>query len=274
MRLVVTGCSSGFGKLIAYRLAHEGLDVLATTRSMGDLADAPAKLHVLEANVAAPEGRAIIAAYIAREWGNQLDCLVNNAGFGLNGPFEGLSEEQIRRQFEVNLFAPMLLTKDLLPALRAVKGKVINMSSVLGYTGMPLTSLYVSSKFALEGWSESLHYELQPQGVQVALVEPGGFRTNFAQNIEWPSSAMPISESYGQQLERFRDFFMARMRSGKGANPNAVAEAVLRLVRAANMPLRTRVGADAEGLYYLRRMLPQRLVDVILRRISRRLMGG
>lgn len=273
MRIIVTGCSSGFGKLIAYGFARQGWDVLATTRSPAGLADAPANLHVMTANVAAAEGRAAIAAHVRSNWGDRLDCLVNNAGFGLNGPFEGLSEEQIRRQFDVNVFAPMLLTKDLLPALRAAKGKVINLSSVLGYTGMPLTSLYVSSKFALEGWSESLHYELQPQGVQVALVEPGGFRTDFAKNVEWPAT-VPGAGVYDRQLDSFRNFFATRMQSGKGANPAAVAEAVLRLAKTANMPLRTRVGADAQGLYYLRRIVPQRLVDTILRRVSRRLMGG
>ncbi|TAL38449.1 MAG: SDR family oxidoreductase [Alphaproteobacteria bacterium] len=268
-RIVITGCSSGFGKLMAEAFAREGWQVLATTRVPEQLA--PQKnLQALAADVTKGEGRAAVVSYVRDNWGGKLDCLVNNVGFGVNGAFETLLEEQVRRQFEVNVFSAMFLTKDLLPALRAAKGRIINLSSVLGFTGMPFAGIYASSKFALEGWSESLHYELQPQEVQVALVEPGGFRTGFAKNVEWGAAN---DSPYAQPVQNFRNFFSRRMERNAGGNPEAVVRAVVKLAGGRRMPLRTRVGGDSQGLYFLRRFVPQRVADMVLRGVSRRLMG-
>lgn len=266
--IVITGCSSGFGKLMATSFARAGWQVLATTRTPAQL-EPQQNLHVLQADITKDEGRAAVVSYVQQNWSGKLDCLINNVGFGLNGAFETLSEEQARRQFEINLFAPMILTKNLLPALRATKGRIINLSSVLGFAGMPLASLYVSSKFALEGWSESLHYELQPQGVQVALVEPGVFRTNFGKNLEWGTAD---NSAYAAQVNHFKDFF-DRKTKGPGNNPDAVAKTILKLATRKHMPLRTRIGNDSQGLYFLRRLMPQRVADMIMRSISRQLMG-
>ncbi len=271
-RVIITGCSSGFGQLMAYRFAEEGWQVLATTRHPEKLKANAKNIHVLAADIMQPDGRANVVDYVKKYWGGELDCIINNAGFGLAGPLEMLAEEQIRRQIEVNLFAPILLTKALLPNLRASKGRIINLSSVLGFTGMPLQSLYASSKFALEGWSESLHYELAPHGMQVALVEPGGFRTSFAQNMEWPLETNTDAPLYKQQLNGFRSFFTKLSQRGKGNNPACVVDVVVKLASQQTMPIRTRVGTDAHALYYLRRILPQRVADMLLRRISKRLM--
>jgi NAD(P)-dependent dehydrogenase (short-subunit alcohol dehydrogenase family) len=257
---------------MAYRFAEKGWQVLATTRHPERLKENTENMYVLAADITQPDGRANVLDYVQKHWNNELDCLVNNVGFGLAGPLEMLTEEQIRRQIEVNFFAPLLLTKILLPSLRAVKGRIINLSSLLGFAGMPLHSLYASSKFALEGWSESLHYELVPHGVQVTLVEPGGFRTGFAQHMEWPLETAAGTPLYKQQLNGFRDFFTRLSQHGKGKNPAHVADIVIKLASQQTMPLRIRVGTDAHALYYLRRILPQRVADMLLRGISKRLM--
>lgn len=271
-RVIITGCSSGFGQLMVYRFAEEGWQVLATTRHPERLKENTGNIYVLAADITQPDGRANVIDHVQKHWNNELDCLVNNAGYGLAGPLEMLKEEQMRRQIEVNLFAPLLLTQELLPSLRAIKGRIINLSSSLGFIGMPLQSLYASSKFAMEGWSESLHYELAPHGVQVALVEPGGFRTGFAQNMEWPLETNTDVPLYDRQLNGFHNFFTGLSQRGKGNNPARVADVVVKLASQQIMPIRTRVGTDAHGLYYLRRILPQRVADMLLRRISKRLM--
>lgn len=254
---------------MAENFARRGWQVLATTRSPESLPQLE-KLYALGADVAEERGRKAVADYVADHWAGALDCLVNNAGFAVNGAFETLSDAQVKRQFEVNVFAAMSLTRELLPALRQARGRIVNISSVLGFTGMPLASIYAASKFALEGWSESLHYELQPQGVQVALVEPGGFRTKFAHNIEWGDAA---GSAYTAQLGSFRKFF-ERQTQGTGNDPAKVSSCVIKLAGEKHMPLRTRVGADAHGLYFLRRLTPQRMTDMILRAVGRRLQGG
>lgn len=272
-RILITGCSSGFGLLMTQRFAQAGWHVLATTRYPELLKTPGDNIHVLAVDIAQPDGRASVIDYVKKQWGDELDCIINNAGFGLAGPLEMLTEEQIRRQIEVNLFAPILLTKALLPSLRTAKGRIINLSSALGFTGMPLQSLYASSKFALEGWSESLHYELAPHGVQVTLVEPGGFRTGFAQHMEWPSATISNIALYDRQLEGFRSFFTRLSQRGKGKNPSHVIDVIARLADRPVMPLRIRVGGDSHALYYLRRLMPQHLADALLRRISNQLLG-
>jgi NAD(P)-dependent dehydrogenase (short-subunit alcohol dehydrogenase family) len=277
--VLITGCSSGFGRLMTERfLQSKRWKVFATTRSasqLNDIAgdDAGENLVVISSNVASSSERSAIVDRINSAVPNGLDCLINNAGYGVSGPLETLSEEQIRQQFEVNFFAPLLLTRDLLPSLRKSHGRVINISSVLGFVGMPLQSLYVASKFALEGLSESLSYELSVHGVQVCLVEPGGFRTKFAQNIEWANNDVDAKTVavYEKQLRGYRAF-LSRKLERPGSDPKKVAESVFDLCTQNSMPLRVRVGSDTQALYYLRRALPQKVSDLILQSVCKKLM--
>lgn len=273
--VLITGCSSGFGRLMTERFLQSGeWKVLATTRHPEQLSDiASDNLVIIASNVAANSERQSIVANVSAQCKNGLDCLINNAGYGLSGPLEALSEEQIRQQFEVNFFAPLLLTRDLLHALRTARGKVINISSVLGFVGMPLQSLYVASKFALEGLSESLAYELDVHGIQVCLVEPGGFRTQFAKNIEWAKERVDqrSSDVYEKQMRGYRALLTKKLER-PGSNPKKVADAVFDLAGKNSMPLRLRVGSDTQALYYMRRSLPQKMTDLILLNVSKKLM--
>ena len=199
----------------------------------------------------------------------RLDCLVNNAGFALNGPFGAYSAEQMRHQMQVNVLGPALLTQQLLPALAVARGRVINISSVAGELGMPMNALYCATKFALEGLSESLRHELATRGVQVALVEPGGFRTAFARNMVWGEVPLPAAGRDARQLAAYRKM-QERLLARPGKDPAAVVRAVLRLVEMEIMPMRTRVGMDARGASLLRRLLPERLALGLVGALFRR----
>jgi NAD(P)-dependent dehydrogenase (short-subunit alcohol dehydrogenase family) len=270
-KIVISGCSSGFGRLMADKFAEQGWCVLATTRHPEQFQFVPENLQVLAADVATTDGCASVVEYIEKNWSGKLDCLVNNAGYCLSGPLEMLSAEQIRDQMEVNFFAAVLLTRDLLPGLRATRGKIINLSSILGFVGMPLMSLYAGSKHALEGWSESLHYELESHGVQVAIVEPAGYRTGFAQHMEWPPQDVQNNFTYGPQWRGFKNSHARLSQQGKGNPPVEVIDRVVRLANAHKMPLRTRVGGNAHALYYLRRILPQRMADFLIGLLGKKL---
>jgi NAD(P)-dependent dehydrogenase (short-subunit alcohol dehydrogenase family) len=255
--VLITGCSSGFGQAMVPAFAKRGWRVVAGVRGGGQLADA----EVIDLDVTNGEDRRRAAAALDR-----VDCLVNNAGWALFGAFEESSEEEIRAQLETNLVAAMLLTKALLPQLRASRGRIVNVSSVMGYFGFPMMSVYAASKFALEGWSESLRHELRPHGVEVALVEPGGHRTRFAENARWPAAPMDV---YARQRERFRALRQSLL-SRPALPPEAVAERIAEMASSPKpMPLRLRVGRDALAAWLLRK-LPSRLAEAAAARAVER----
>lgn len=198
------------------------------------------RLEVLSLDVADARERDAVAARAA-----SLDCLVNNAGYGLFGALEDLDEEQLRRQMEVNFMSAALLTRALLPALRTARGSVLFVSSVLGQAGFPLTSAYCASKFAMEGLAESLHYELAIVGVRVGIVQPGGRKTSFGANTEWARGA---GQAFAAVTARYRALVERTRERGGERSGEAVARALVKLAEARRVPLRTRVGADAAAL--------------------------
>jgi len=181
--VLITGCSSGIGKTAAYYYAEQGWNVVATMRDVSMGADlAQAGITVLQLDVQDKHSIAQALDQAISQFG-RIDVLVNNAGFGLFGVFESIPNEKIRQQFDVNLFGVMDVTRSLLPHFRQNKaGVIVNISSGAGVFTLPMLSLYCASKFALEGFSEALSYELLPLGIQVKIVEPGGVvSTNFGQ---------------------------------------------------------------------------------------------
>jgi NAD(P)-dependent dehydrogenase (short-subunit alcohol dehydrogenase family) len=250
---LVTGCSSGFGLGIANALAARGWSVLAGVRD-------PARVPPIAEGVRLVQLDVTDEAQVAQavRGVERLDCLVNNAGYGLNGPFASYSSSQIRRQFDVNVVGAVLLAQQLLPALAAARGRIINISSVLGEVGLPMNSIYCATKFALEGWSESLRQELRPHGIQVALVEPGGFRTRFGSNLVWGERVLAAGSRDGLRLAAYQRM-RAAMMSGRGNDPERVVRTVASLAEIERMPLRTRVGADAVAARWAKRLLPERL---------------
>jgi len=262
--VLITGCSSGFGRALVPALAARGWRVIAGVRGgrerAGDL-DA----EVVDLDITNAEQRKNAVAQL-----DTLDCLINNAGGAIYGPFEESSEREIRDQFETNFLATALLTRDCLPLLRASRGRIVNVSSILGVTGLQMSSLYCASKFALEGWSESLHRELRAHGVRVTLVEPGGFRTRFGANVRWPEAQLDAYAEQRANMVAFRERTAAR----PGKPPDAVVWAISKLVDSEANPIRIRVGSDARALWLLRKWLPERIGDRLLSRVFDKLIGA
>lgn len=216
----------------------------------------PDLLSLHELDVTKGSDREAMVGVIQQRCEGRLDALVNNAGFGLFGAVEDLSEEQIRSQLEVNVTGLILLTQALLPALRASKGRIINLSSLVGTQSLPLMTLYCTSKFAVEGFSEGLYYELKQQGVQVAMVKPGGHRTKFGANLTWGVRSLDPTSVYAKDTAAF-SATLARSLEEDGPPPDGVVKKIVSLLHMRKMPLRNRVGVDAVGAHLLRSLLPE-----------------
>ncbi len=272
--VLITGCSSGFGLAMVQAFLNDGWQVIATARhpennSAIQQLQQPS-LTTLKLDVTNPDDRQQLQLFISEKLNNQLDCLINNAGVGFIGLFEEFSEAQIRQQFEVNLFGLIFITQLCLPALRQSKGRIINISSALGFFGTPMYSLYVASKYAVEGLTESLFYELSSHGVQVALIEPGAIRTKFDTNVEIANNKLNDA-IYVKQNEKLASMRTKLDKHMSNTTANDVAKATLRLANSKTMTLRTQIGSDANSIFRLRKLLPEslfiRLVRIFLGKI-------
>jgi len=178
--ILITGASSGFGRETAKLFHSKGWNVIATMRSPEKETELSTLSDILISRLDVTDKLTIqsaVAAGIAKF--GQIDVLVNNAGYGAMGALEAATEQEVRQQFEVNLFGLIEVTKAVLPAMRQEKsGIIINVSSVGGRVTFPFSSLYHATKFAVEGLSESLSQEVAPLGIKVLIVEPGPFRTD------------------------------------------------------------------------------------------------
>jgi NAD(P)-dependent dehydrogenase (short-subunit alcohol dehydrogenase family) len=195
--------------------------------------------------------QAAVAAVLQRF--GKIDAVVNNAGYGLTGPFEGATEEQIRRQFDTNVFGLMNVMRAVLPHLRNQKsGVVVNVASMGGRLVFPLYSLYHATKWAVEGFTESLRFELEPLGIRVKIIEPGAISTDFYDR----SNDSTLSRSPGEYQEEAAVAFKNMNRAGKdGTSPEKVAKAIFQAANDTSPRLRYAVGSDAKALLWLRRFI-------------------
>lgn len=262
--ILVTGSSSGFGKLIVSLLLERGHRVIAGIRGgverfsqvfSKEIAQYGSRLVSLDLHLDQSESIDQVTDFIQENFNNRLDVLINNAGYGLFGALEDQSPKQLRHEFEVNFFGPTFLTRSLLPVLRASQGRVLVMSSIAGLYPFPYYGSYCSSKFALEAQFEALHYELKPLKVQVGLIEPGGFKTNF--NITSKKMAEGSSDLSSPYALRTRSL-QHRLENStvRLGNPQRVAKVVAKLCEQKHIPLRTLVGVDAWSIHLLSRLLP------------------
>ena len=247
----ITGASRGLGVDIAKAALRAGDRVVATGRQRAHVADALGpdndRLLTLELDVArAPQAHTAVADAVARFGG--IDVLVNNAGYGHLGYFEETTDEDIEAQFATNVFGLFNVTRAALPVMRAARrGRIFNLSSLAGVRGSELGSLYCASKFAVEGFSESLALELAPFGVHVTIVEPGPFRTDFLtpESIRFGAKAIP---DYEDRRAAQRATF--EQRNGKQpGDPMKLADAMVRLANEAAPPLRFTAGALAVNTF-------------------------
>ncbi len=243
----ITGAGRGLGADIATAALKAGDRVVATGRQRSAVSDRlgpdNANLLALDLDVSdAAQARAAVAAALARF--GAIDVLVNNAGYGHLGYFEETTAADVEAQYATNVFGLFNVTRAALPAMRAARrGHIFNLSSVAGFRGIETGSLYCSSKFAVEGFSESLAAELAPFGIHVTIVEPGPFRTDFLT----PESIRFVAHEVADYAER-RDAMRASFEQRNGKQPGdpiLLAEAVVKLAAEAQPPLRFTAGALA-----------------------------
>lgn len=261
--VLITGATSGFGNGIVKRLLSQGYRVIATGRNLTARPEIFAQerttfgglLTEADLDVTNSEQRRKVVELASAMGG--IDILINNAGFGLFGPLEEASDAKMRDQFEVNFFGPASLIRDFLPQLRTRQGLVVNISSVLGFVGFPLASLYCASKFAIEGLSESLAYELAPHGVDVILIQPGGFKTNFNDGTQWTFGDGTAIEPYAYQVANYQSIRELQSSGPLYQDPNEVINGLINILSTRNYKLRHTFGKDALLSRVSRGLLPR-----------------
>lgn len=255
--IFITGASTGLGKATAMHFSRQGWNVAATMRSPENETELIKYKNVLVTRMDVQQPETIHHAISeAVERFGQIDVLMNNAGYGALGIFETATEKQIHNQFDVNVFGLMRVTQALLPHFRAnQKGMIVNISSQGGKITFPLTSLYHATKFAVEGFSESLSYELSSQNIQVKLIEPG------IVNTPWYSSAERLQDEslsyYNDFSESFDKGFkkFTQKNAHLQATAEMVAQTIFRAVTDESDQLRYPAGQDAEEILKLREQL-------------------
>jgi NAD(P)-dependent dehydrogenase (short-subunit alcohol dehydrogenase family) len=242
---LITGASRGFGRSFAQAALAAGDRVGATARDTSSLEDLVAEHGdaVLPIELDVTDRGAVFAAVRnVHDHFGRLDVVVNNAGYGVSGAIEELSEEQARRQLEVNLFGALWVTQAALPILREQgSGWIVQVSSIGGLAAFPLTGIYHASKWALEGFSETLRQEVEPFGIKVLMVEPSGFRT------DWAGSSMDRAEpidAYQQidQIAQRRAFQQEDNNGSQPGNPDLAAQALLDTLSRDDPPFRLLLG--------------------------------
>lgn len=272
--VLITGCSSGIGLETAVECAAAGFRVVATMRNLerrSALLEA-AKARKVSVSVEQLDVTATSVPGKVRELVLKYGPfygLVNNAGIAFGGAFEEQTDEDVREQFETNVFGLMAVTRALLPSMRAQgRGRIVNVSSLSGRVGLPGVSAYAATKHAVEGLSEALRWEVEPFGVQVTLVEPGTFRTPIFDGNQRRGSLADMTGPYAplnRMLER-----VAAEAAQKAPEPSVVGKAIARLLASGSPPFRTAVGHDARALVTLRRFVPDRLFATGVRFVQRR----
>lgn len=246
---LITGCSSGIGYEAALMLARKGVYTFATMRNTKK--SEPLKkiiekeklpLNILELDVNDDASIENTIRHIKSE-AKRIDVLINNAGYGLVGFFEDLTLDEIKKQFETNFFAVLNITKKIVPIMRVQKsGTIINISSGAGQVGFPGISAYVSTKFAIEGFSESLMYELFPFGIKVIIIEPGVIKTNFFRNCIVSERSRKMSSPYFQSFDKIQKNI--ELMQEHATSPVDVAKVILEVLSYKEPKQRYIVGND------------------------------
>jgi len=248
--VLITGSSSGIGFEASLTLARNGFFTYASMRNpmkgrkleeIADNEDLP--LEVIQLDVTSDSSVKAAIGMVVNEKG-RIDALLNNAGYLLLGCFEDISEKELRDQFETNFFGIVRVTREVIPIMRKQNyGIIINIGSVTGKVGLPVSSGYASTEFALEGLSESIRYELEPFGIQVSLVEPGIVRSNFLKSTVMAERAKNSTSAYHKVTRRLVEN-LEKM-ADLGTSPEEVAKVILRAVTSEKLSPRYIVGNDA-----------------------------
>lgn len=250
--ILVTGSASGFGRMTIETLARQGHTVFAGMRGSASKNEQVASelrtlaeseqlsLHIVEIDVTDDASVSKAIESIIGSAG-RLDVVVNNAGISYSGPIESFTLEQVQQQFDTNVFGTVRVNRAVLPHMRAQgSGLLLQVGSIVGRIAFPFFGLYGSTKFALEGLTESYRYELAPFGVDAVIVEPGTYPTSIAANRQTPADTERVAP-YASAMADFMPRFMADVRTSTPPNPQEVADAIAELIAlpAGKRPLRT-----------------------------------
>jgi len=243
----ITGASRGIGFALTKKLLDAGYRVVATARHPDVLKKLEGsdqdQLLVLPLNIISKEhARSAVQKAVSIFGG--IDVMVNNAGYGQLGWFEDAAEEEIRRQFEINLFGTMNVTREVLPVMRKQKsGHIFTVSSTAGFNGVEGSSLYAASKFAVEGWMQGLSCEVSPMGIKTTIVAPGGFRTDFLDERS-VAYAKPVIIDYSENVRAFTSM-LDKFNHRQPGDPEKLAEVFIAISEMNVPPRRFAAGSDA-----------------------------
>ncbi len=264
---IVTGSSSGIGLETAIHLAKNGFKTYATMRNLGksDTIKSQSEnlpIEILQLDVTDDASvKNAINTVVEKE--GRIDVLVNNAGYGLIGAVEDLSSEEVKNQFDTNVFGPFRTIREVLPTMRKQKsGKIITISSIAGFMGMPIFSAYVASKFAVEGLSDSLRQEVAPFGIHACVVEPGVIKTGIMETMPTAKKAMENS-AYSEMMQALGKT-MGEMMEKQSSPPSVVAGVVLKAAISDNPEARYVAGEDAKMIQQARKTKTDREFEEFL----------
>ena len=266
---VVTGSSTGIGFETSLTLARNGFHTYATLRMLEgsrgweQITDIAKRenlpLQVIQLDVDNDKSVSGAINIIVKDNG-RIDIVINNAGYALAGPFEETSNEEMKAQFETNFFGAVRIMQAAIPIMRKQRsGKIVNITSMGGRVAVPLDSMYHGTKFALEGVSESLQYELEPFGIKIILIEPGAVGSNFWKNLKIASKTTSpdnIDSPYKQIVNNVSESF--KQMEQNTIHPSEVAKVILQAVLSDNPDFRYVVGKDAAAILEARRSMPDR----------------
>ncbi len=274
--ILITGASSGMGKDTALRLLKEVHIVYGAARrvqKMEEIVQADGYALALDVTDRTSIKKAVDQVVTEQ---HRIDVLWNNAGYSVNGAVENISYEEAVQQFDVNVFGVAEMTKAVLPIMRAQsQGKIINTSSIGGKMHMPvLGSWYHASKFALEGWSDALRMELEPFGIDVVLLEPGGVATEFVDVLSKSMIGKAKGTAYEAETQRVAKGLI-KANNPKNMSPTSViADAIVKIVDARKPRTRYVVGKNASLILTIRKILSDRTYDRVIRRMTDMMLKG
>ena len=271
--VLITGASAGIGKITCLYLAEKGYNVIGTSRASSRLGDLYSEadqrgvtVHGLELDINSDAEVQRVMPEVFNQFG-EIHALVNNAGYGLWGPLEIVSIDEMKTLFETNVFAVLRMTQVVLPAMIERRaGKIVNISSVLGRLATPFNGAYASSKYALEGLSESMNHEVSPFGVHVALVEPGLFETEFQRSQVRARRADDPNLAYAPYVQRYNDRHQTFDKLA--SDPVKGAKVIHKIIRSLRPALKDPVGLESHAGIMGTRLLPGRLFQWMLGRAT------
>lgn len=262
--IVITGCSTGIGLATAILLKAHGHHVFATARNTNDLTTL--KQAGLQAHRLDVDDSQSINNFV-KQLPNTIDVLVNNAGFGQPGALEDLSRDLLRAQFETNVFGLQELTNAIIPIMRKQgRGRIINVSSILGLISMTYRGAYNASKYAVEGLSDTLRLELKDIPIHVCLIEPGPIKSEFRHTAVEKFTKAQLLDKNSPHHERYKQMKAAREKKPDpfALPPEAVAKKILHAVESKKPKIRYKVTLPSQLLSLLKRALPDRALDYLL----------